>query len=70
MGLIFWKESADQLSRDPPTYGLLGYVDSNFAGDSEDWKSVMGYCFFMNGAVISWSSKNQKTVFISITEVE
>lgn len=27
----------------------------------------MGYYFFMNGAVVSWSSKKQKIVSISIT---
>ena len=38
-------------------YGLIGYSDSNFVGDPEDRKSVMGYCFFLNGAVVSWSTK-------------
>lgn len=55
---------------DPAPYGLIRYGDSNFAGDSEDRKSVIGYCFFLNGAVVSWSSKKQKTVSTSTTEVE
>lgn len=55
---------------DPAPYGLVRYGDSNFAGDSEDRKSIMGYCFFLNGAVVSWSSKKQKTVSTSTTEVE
>ena len=57
MGLIFGQESAERLPRDPSPYGLVGYVESNFAGCPEDRKSVMGYCFFLNGAVVSWSSK-------------
>lgn len=54
----------------PAPYGLIGYGDSNFAGDPEDRKSVMGYCFFLNGAVVSWSSKKQGTVLTSTTEGE
>lgn len=51
----------------PSPFGLIGYADSNFAGDPEDRKSVMGYCFFIGGALVSWSSKKQRT---SITEAE
>ena len=53
-----------------PPYGLIGYADSNFAGDPEDQKSVMGNSFFLNGAVVSWSSKKQRTVSTSTTESE
>lgn len=31
----------------PLPFGSIGYVDSNFAGDPEDRRLVMGYCFFM-----------------------
>ena len=51
-------------------YGLIGYGDSNFAGDSEDRKSVIGYCFFLNSAVVSWSSKKQRIVLMSIIKAE
>lgn len=70
LGLVYGRRPNSQQPRDPPPYGLIGYADSNFARDPEDHKSVMGYCFFLNGAVVSWSSKKQRTVSTSITEVE
>ena len=51
-------------------YGLVGYVDSNYAGNPEDCKSVMEHCFFINGAVVSWCSKKQRTVSTSTTKAE
>ena len=70
MGLIFGREPNNRLPRDPPLYSLIGCADSKFAGDLEDRKSVIGYCFFLNRAVVSWCSKKQKTVSISTTEAE
>lgn len=34
-------------------YGLVGYMDSNYAGDSEDCKFVISNCFYMNGVIVS-----------------
>lgn len=68
MKLIFGQKSVERLPKDLPSYGLIDYADSNFARDSEDRKSVRGYCLFMNGAVVSWSSKKQKTVSTSTNE--
>ena len=59
-----------QTPTNPPLYGLTGYANSNFAGDPADRNLVMGYCFFLNGAVVSWSSKKLKTVSTSTTEAE
>ncbi len=65
LGLVYGRST-----RHPPPYGLIGYADSNFARDPEDRKSVIGYCFFLNGAVVSWRSKKQQTVSTSTTEAE
>ncbi len=70
MGLVFGQELSNRLPRDPPPYGLIGFADSNFAGDPGDCKSVMGHCFFLNGVVVSWYNKKQRTVSISTNEAE
>lgn len=70
LGLVYGRTSDGRSLMLPPPYGLIGYADSNFAGDPEDRKSVMGNYFFLNGAVVLWSSKKQQTVSNSITEAE
>ena len=37
---------------------LVGYIDSDWAGDSIDWKSTSGYVFIFGGGPICYSSKN------------
>lgn len=70
INLIFGREFNYCLPKDPPPYGLIDYADSNFAGDPEDQKLVMDYCFFLNRAVVFWRSKKQRTISISITEAK
>ena len=36
-----------------PLYGLVGYTNNNYAGNPEDQKSMIGYYFFSNKAVVS-----------------
>ncbi|KAJ8767923.1 hypothetical protein K2173_020863 [Erythroxylum novogranatense] len=49
---------------------VLGFIDSDYAGDSDDRKSTSGYVFMMGIGVVSWSSKNQPIVTLSSTEAE
>ncbi|XP_057443858.1 secreted RxLR effector protein 161-like [Lotus japonicus] len=46
---------------------LLGFTDSDYAGDVEDSKSTSGYVFMLSSAAISWSSKKQPIVTLSTT---
>jgi len=50
--------------------GLVGYTDSDWAGDRHDRKSQGGYLFKMAGAPISWKSKKQTVLARSTTEAE
>lgn len=53
MGLVFkWKLNS-RLPRDPPLYGLIDFIDNNFAGDLKDRKLFIRYYFSLNGAVVS-----------------
>jgi hypothetical protein len=49
---------------------LVGYADSDWAGNLEDGKSITGYCIFIGGNLISWKSKRQTTVATSSTVAE
>ncbi|KAB2605263.1 hypothetical protein D8674_004980 [Pyrus ussuriensis x Pyrus communis] len=49
---------------------LLGYMDSDYAGDQDDRKSTSGYVFLMSSGAVSWSSKKQPVVTLSTTEAE
>ncbi|PNX66496.1 putative copia-type protein, partial [Trifolium pratense] len=47
---------------------LVGWSDSDYAGDLDDRKSTSGYVFMLGTGTISWSSKKQPIVTLSTTE--
>lgn len=49
---------------------LVGFVDSDYAGDIDDRRSTSGYVFMMGEGAVSWSSKKQPIVTLSTTEAE
>jgi hypothetical protein len=49
---------------------ILGYTDSDWAGDLDTRRSTGGYVFLMSGAAVSWSSKLQLSPALSSTEAE
>lgn len=49
---------------------LIGYSDSNFAGDPECRRSTSGVVFTMSGGPISWKSQLQKSTALSALEAE
>ncbi|GJS05933.1 integrase [Tanacetum coccineum] len=51
-------------------FELVGYSDSDWAGEKEDMKSTSGNCFTLGSGVVSWASKKQATVALSSTEAE
>ena len=52
------------------TLDLVGYVDSDFAGDRDSRKSTTAYYFTLGGNCVSWKSQLQPLVALSTTEAE
>ena len=48
----------------------IGFSDADWAGDIDDRKSTSGYLFQVGGASISWKSKKQSCVALSMAEAE
>ena len=49
---------------------LVGYSDSDTAGDVDDRKSTSGMIYFLSGGAIYWQSTKQKVVALSSCEAE
>jgi hypothetical protein len=50
--------------------GVQGYVDSDYGGDMDGRRSLIGYVFTMGSCAISWKAVLQPTVALSTTEAE
>ena len=49
---------------------LIGYTDSDFAGDTDTRKSTTGFIFLLFGGAVAWGSKRQSCTTLSTTEAE
>jgi hypothetical protein len=52
------------------TFDLVGYSDSDWAGDKVGRKSTSGACQFLGRSLVSWSSKKQNSTSLSTAEAE
>jgi len=51
-------------------FGLTGYADADWAGDTHDRKSTSGYLFKLFNSTLVWSSRKQDLVALSTAESE
>jgi hypothetical protein len=51
-------------------FDLIGYSDADYAGCKVDIKSTFETCQFLGQSLVSWSSKKQNSVALSMTEAE
>src|SRR5438270_549399 len=49
---------------------LQGYTDADWAGDLDERKSTSAFVFMLNGGAISWRSKKQEMIALSMMEAE
>lgn len=49
---------------------LMGFCDTDWAGDASDRRSTTGYVFFVGVGAVSWNCKRQPTIALSTTEAE
>ena len=49
---------------------LIGYCDSDYAGNPDNRLSMSGYLFTLFGGTVTWGSRAQKIVALSSTEAE
>lgn len=49
---------------------LIGYLDSDWGGCLDDYKSTSGYCFSFGSGIFSWSTKKQDIVEQPSAEAE
>lgn len=61
-GLIYTKDDENNV--------VIGYSDSDLAGNVEDRKSTGGMVFYLNKSLITWNSQKQKCVALSSCEAE
>ena len=54
----------------PKGEGLFAHVDADHAGDPVTRRSITGYFFQLAGGIVSWQSRAQKSVALSLTESE
>ena len=49
---------------------MVGFTDSYWAGDPNDWKSTASYVFNLGSGPVTWACKKQQVIALSSAEAE
>jgi hypothetical protein len=49
---------------------LAGYSDADWAGNADERKSTSGGCFYVGNNLVTWTSRKQSLISLSIAEAE
>ena len=49
---------------------LVGFTDSDWAGEPDDRKSTASYVFSLGSGLVTWACKKQQDIALSSTEEE
>ena len=49
---------------------MVGFTDSDWAGDPDDQKSTAGYVFSLGSGPVTWTCKKQQDLALYSAEVE
>jgi hypothetical protein len=52
------------------TFDIHAYSDSDWAGNADDRRSIIGFCIFLGSNIIFWSAKKQAMISHSSIEAE
>ena len=56
--------------KDDELWEVYSYCSSDYASDKETRVSVSGFCIFVMGCLLSWKSRGQKNVTLSLTKAK
>jgi hypothetical protein len=56
--------------KDGQNVRMVSYLDADWCGDKDERKITAGYCFFLSKAPLTWCSKKESIVALSICESE
>ena len=70
MGILGGKNLASYRKSDYGLLRIIGYTDSSYTRDINDQNSITRYCFFFEGAIITWCNKRQQIVSTSTSEAD
>jgi hypothetical protein len=70
MGLVFGSQQQSGSASEDEAIEVLAYADADWANDKAGRRSITGWVVKVNGDVVSWASKKQRTVAQSTCEAE